>query len=251
MRQTKKKNAGQAGVDLLKLEFEERLEVNDRAAAELEAVLRFRIELGANVVALNAEGKTAVEAEVYAGTRLQGKSILTAERSLRNHVKAADKTVHPGLILALRIAPSDACPPGVEEILGRVASKHFCAEGGDGIAFHGEPIVKVIGQRGVKAVQICVEGSRAEADVGVTDAELEAVVVIVAVIESGFRLRAGISRWDGHGNGVARDRSDQIDAFSSGGKAVGACRVRSIETQSAILRRSKTSASTGYKYSQN
>src|SRR5262244_3784908 len=72
---------------------------------------------------------------------------------LWRHMQTTDEKVHPGFIFAPGIAPSDARTDRVKQVFGSVA-KDLGSKSSDHIALNGAPVVEVIGQGCVDAVQI-------------------------------------------------------------------------------------------------
>ena len=100
-------------------------------------------------------------------------------------MSAAHQDVRPGRQATARRTGIDAAPDGVQHVLRRFAAKDGTAKGGNHAAFKTEPVVQVIGEIGVDAVEIRGEGRRIEVHEFVADGKIPAITIVA---------RAGLRR---------------------------------------------------------
>src|SRR5262249_42683421 len=155
---------------------------------DLEVILRLRIELGTDVVSAHSGRHIGIQTIVRTAASLKREGVLAASRNLWPHVQTAHKSVRPRLPAALLSAPCDATTGGVEQILGATGG-NLRPKSRDNVAFDREPVVHEVGQGCIETAQICIEESRAETDVFVSQCKLETVILAIAKVKSRSRLR--------------------------------------------------------------
>src|SRR5215470_5804386 len=222
--------------------------MDDEAGAELEIVLRLRIELRANVIAPQAKRDAIVIAKIGSGTSLKCEPILATCSRLRNHVEPTNQEVHPRLVFAPCVAPRNAPATCVEEILGRVP-KHLRAKRFHCVALYREPVIEEIAERSVYSVQVGVERNGAENHVLIREGKLKTKVLTIAKVE--FRFGRGCRRRNGNGYSVTVGRCHQLNAFTCCGKSMRIVRLPRTCIDRVILRGSKASTPKNCKHSQN
>ena len=173
-----------------------RLEVDDRAKADLEIILRAGVQHGANVVSFGAEGDALIPCQVGATAGLQRETVFSAD-GLRVDVSTADQGMNPrSQAAAAGLTPTDAGTGGVKHELG-TSTINVTAPGGDNVAFEAKPIIEIVGKVGVQAAQIGGKGRGLEVNILVADAEIPTVEIVVLVAGLG---RRGSVRESGRGN---------------------------------------------------
>src|SRR5262249_7717053 len=157
-------------------------------------------QAGADVIGLKAETQTRHPAVIGAATELRGESVPANSRKLRLLVDSANQAVQPGLPTAL--PPSDLRPNGVDKELRVFAGYHVGSERGGDIAFHSEPIVGEVAERGVQTDSAGVKDRGTEAVPGNAEAELPAEIITAAE----NKLRFGCGWISGGTSGVDGDQ---------------------------------------------